>query len=99
MLSLCAPIRRPHSTDGATGASLGAGCHPGSGIDAPGQWWSTRDKPALTLTTGDQVPDARLAQALLAHVAGAIESGMHRQSWRNPGTGDARWLRFLASCG
>ncbi|WP_245160811.1 hypothetical protein [Blastococcus sp. CT_GayMR16] len=37
--------------------------------------------------------------ALLAHVAGAIESGLHRQSWRNPGTGDARWLRFLVSCG
>ncbi|WRL65918.1 hypothetical protein U6N30_10405 [Blastococcus brunescens] len=35
--------------------------------------------------------------ALLAHVAGAIESGLHRQSWRNPGTGDARWLRFLNS--
>ena len=52
-----------------------------------------------TLTSGEQVPDARLAVALLAHVAGAIESGLHRQSWRNPGTGDARWLRFLASCG
>ncbi|WP_347059627.1 hypothetical protein ABC795_04045 [Blastococcus sp. HT6-30] len=37
--------------------------------------------------------------ALLAHVAGAIESGMHRQSWRNPGAGDGRWLRFLDSCG
>ncbi|TQN37297.1 ParB family chromosome partitioning protein [Blastococcus colisei] len=69
------------------------------GIDAPGQWWTTRDKPALTLTSGEQVPDARLAVALLAHVAGAIESGLHRQSWRNPGAGDARWLRFLASCG
>jgi ParB family chromosome partitioning protein len=69
------------------------------GIDAPGQWWTTRDKPALTLTSGEQVPDARLAVALLAHVAGAIESGLHRQSWRNPGTGDARWLRFLVSCG
>ncbi|CCH86259.1 putative ParB domain protein nuclease [Modestobacter italicus] len=69
------------------------------GIDAPGQWWTTRDKPAPTLTSGEQVPDGRLAVALLAHVAGAIESGLHRQSWRNPGTGDARWLRFLASCG
>ncbi|MGX5653886.1 ParB/RepB/Spo0J family partition protein [Geodermatophilus nigrescens] len=69
------------------------------GIDAPGQWWATRDKPALTLTSGEQVPDARLAVALLAHVAGAIESGLHRQSWRNPGAGDARWLRFLVSCG
>lgn len=69
------------------------------GIDAPGQWWATRDKPAPTLTSGEQVPDARLAVALLAHVAGAIESGLHRQSWRNPGTGDARWLRFLVSCG
>ena len=37
--------------------------------------------------------------ALLAHVAGAIESGLYRQSWRNPGAGDARWLRFLVSCG
>jgi ParB family chromosome partitioning protein len=45
------------------------------------------------------VPDARLPTALLAHIAGAIESGMHRQSWRNPSTADARWLRFLASCG
>ena len=35
----------------------------------------------------------------MAHVAGAIESGMPRQSWRNPGTGDARWMQFLASCG
>ncbi|SFD88215.1 ParB/RepB/Spo0J family partition protein [Blastococcus tunisiensis] len=69
------------------------------GVDAPGQWWATRDKPAPTLTSGEQVPDARLAVALLAHVAGATESGMHRQSWRNPGTGDARWLRFLDSCG
>jgi ParB family chromosome partitioning protein len=69
------------------------------GIDAPGQWWATRDKPALTLTSGEQVPDARLAVVLLAHVAGAIESGLHRQSWRNPGAGDARWLRFLDSCG
>ncbi|WP_324276316.1 hypothetical protein [Blastococcus brunescens] len=69
------------------------------GIDAPGQWWTTRDKPAPTLTSGEQVPDARLAVALLAHVAGAIESGLHRQSWRNPGVGDARWLRFLDSCG
>lgn len=69
------------------------------GIDAPGQWWTTEDKPALTLTSGDQVPDARLAVALLAHVAGALESGMHRHSWRTPDAGDARWLRFLASCG
>ncbi|MDK3258945.1 ParB/RepB/Spo0J family partition protein [Blastococcus capsensis] len=69
------------------------------GIDAPGQWWTTRDKPAPTLTSGEQVPDARLGVALLAHGAGAIESGMHRQSWRNPGAGDARWLRFLVSCG
>ena len=45
------------------------------GIDAPGQWWTTRDKPPPTLTSGEQVPDARLAVALLAHVAGAIESG------------------------
>ncbi|WP_245159203.1 ParB/RepB/Spo0J family partition protein [Blastococcus sp. TF02A-35] len=69
------------------------------GIDAPGQWCATRDKPAPTLTSGEQVPDARLAVALLAHVAGAIESGLHRQSWRNPSTGDARWLRFLISYG
>jgi ParB family chromosome partitioning protein len=69
------------------------------GIDAPGQWRATRDKPALTLTSGEQIPDARLGVALLAHVAGAIESALHRQSWRNPGAGDARWLRFLASCG
>jgi ParB family transcriptional regulator, chromosome partitioning protein len=69
------------------------------GIDAPGQWWATRDKPAPTLTSSEQVPDARLAVALLAHVAGAIESGLHRQSWRNPGAGDARWLWFLVSCG
>jgi ParB family chromosome partitioning protein len=69
------------------------------GIDVPGQEWTTRDKPAPTLTSGEQVPDARLAVALLAHVAETIESGLHRQSWRNPGAGDARWLRFLASCG
>jgi ParB family chromosome partitioning protein len=69
------------------------------GIDPPGQWWTTKDKPALTLTSGEQVPDGRLPVALLAHVAGAIESGLHRQSWRNPSAGDARWLRFLASCG
>ncbi|WP_336029213.1 ParB/RepB/Spo0J family partition protein [Geodermatophilus sp. FMUSA9-8] len=69
------------------------------GIDAPGQWWATRDKPSLTLTSGEQVPDARLPVALLAHIAGAIESGLHRQSWRNPGASDARWLRFLESCG
>ncbi len=69
------------------------------GIDAPGQWWTTREKPAPTLTSGEQIPDARLGVALLAHVAGAIESALHRQSWRNPGAGDARWLRFLASCG
>ena len=59
----------------------------------------TQGKPSPTLTSGEQVPDARLAVALLAHVACAIESGLHRQSWRNPGAGDARWLRFLVSCG
>jgi ParB family chromosome partitioning protein len=69
------------------------------GIDAPGQWWTTRDKPSPTLTSGERVPDARLPVALLAHVAGAIESGLHRQSWRNPSAGDARWLWFLVSCG
>jgi ParB family transcriptional regulator, chromosome partitioning protein len=69
------------------------------GIDAPGQWCTTGDKPSPTLTSGEQVPDARLGVVLLAHVAGAIESGLHRQSWRNPGAGDARWLRFLVSCG
>lgn len=82
---------QPNRTQDAAATDLG--------IDAPGQWWATRDKPATTLTSGEQVPDARLAVALLAHVAGAIESGLHRQSWRNPGAGDARWLRFLASCG
>jgi hypothetical protein len=28
-----------------------------------------------------------------------LESGLHRQSWRNLGVGDDRWLRFLVSCG
>ncbi|MGY1914197.1 ParB N-terminal domain-containing protein [Blastococcus sp. HT6-30] len=82
---------RPNRAQDSAAADLG--------IDAPGQWWATPDKPALTLTSGEHVPDARLPVALLAHIAGAIESGLHRQSWRNPGAGDARWLRFLASCG
>ncbi|CCG04789.1 ParB/RepB/Spo0J family partition protein [Blastococcus saxobsidens] len=82
---------QPNRAQNAAAADLG--------IDAPGQWWATRDKPSLTLTSGERVPDARLGVALLAHVAGAIESGLHRQSWRNPGAGDARWLRFLVSCG
>jgi hypothetical protein len=58
---------------------------------------SAPDEPFATENV--QSADARLAVALLAHVAGAIESGLHRQSWRNPGAGDARWLRFLVSCG
>jgi ParB family chromosome partitioning protein len=82
---------QPNRSQDAAAADLG--------IDAPGQWWATRDKPSPTLTSGEQVPDARLAVALLGHVAGAIESGLHRQSWRNPTAGDARWLRFLDSCG
>lgn len=52
-----------------------------------------------TLTSCEQLTDGRLPVTLLAHVAGAIESGMHRQSWRNPSASDTRWLRFLASCG
>jgi len=67
------------------------------GIEAPGLFHTVKGKP--TLTSGEQVPDARLAVQLLAHVAGGIETGMHKGSWRNPTAADARWLRFLAASG
>jgi len=67
------------------------------GIQAPGLWQVTRTEP--TLTSGGQLSDGRLPLALLGHLAGAIESGMHKGSWRSPSAGDARWLRFLAGCG
>lgn len=67
------------------------------GIEAPGLWRAVKSTP--TLTNGEQVPDARLTVQLLAHVAGGIESGIHKQTWRNPSAADARWLRFLASVG
>ena len=28
-----------------------------------------------------------------------VESGIHKQTWRNPSAADARWLRFLALVG
>ncbi|NEN53481.1 ParB N-terminal domain-containing protein [Modestobacter muralis] len=67
------------------------------GIEAPGLFQTVKGKP--TLTSGEQVPDARLVVQLLAHVAGGIESGMHKGTWRNPTAADARWLRFLTGCG
>ncbi|WP_249933148.1 ParB/RepB/Spo0J family partition protein [Blastococcus sp. CCUG 61487] len=69
------------------------------GLVKPGRTWGD---PAQSLTSGEQVPDARLPLQLLAHVAGAIESSMAKDSWR----GDvgmlkdrARWLRFLVAQG
>ncbi len=56
-------------------------------------------REALGITTGPPASDARLPLAILAQVAGAIESGMHPQSWRNPDHTDAAWLSFLQSQG
>ncbi|MDK3255267.1 ParB/RepB/Spo0J family partition protein [Blastococcus capsensis] len=67
------------------------------GIEAPGLWRTTKGE--LTLTSGKLVPDGRLPIVLLAHVAGAIETAMHRGTWRDPRATDARWLRFLAGYG
>jgi len=54
---------------------------------------------ALGITTGPPASEARLPLAILAQVAGAIESGIHPQSWRNPDHTDAAWLSFLAGQG
>jgi len=67
------------------------------GIEAPGLFHAVKGNP--TLTSGEQVPDGRLAVQLLAHVAGGIESGMLKGTWRNPSAADARWLKFLAASG
>jgi ParB family chromosome partitioning protein len=66
-------------------------------IGAPGLWSSTKGEP--TLTSGEPLSDGRLPVALLGHIAGAIETGFHKGSWRTPSASDARWLRFLATCG
>ena len=66
-------------------------------IEAPGLWSTVKSEP--TLTSGEALSDGRLTVALLGHVAGAIETGMHKGSWRSPSASDARWLRFLASNG
>ena len=69
------------------------------GIDAPGQWWTTREQArahADQRRTGARRPARRGAAGPRRR---GHRIGLHRQSWRNPGAGDARWLRFLASCG
>ena len=66
-------------------------------IEAPGLWSTVKGEP--TLTRGEPLSDGRLPVALLGHVAGAIETGFHKGTWRNPSASDARWLRFLASNG
>lgn len=47
----------------------------------------------------EPLTDGRLPVALLGHVAGAIETGFHKGTWRSPSASGARWLRFLASNG
>ncbi|GAB4082780.1 ParB N-terminal domain-containing protein [Modestobacter muralis] len=66
-------------------------------IKAPGLWSTVKGEP--TLTSGEPLSDGRLPVALLGHVAGAIETGFHKGTWRNPSASDARWLRFLVACG
>lgn len=82
---------QPNTAQEQTAAALG--------LTAPGQWQPDGAEPAPTLTSGEQLPDARLTVALLAHVAAAIESGIDRHTWRNPSRCDARWLRYLAETG
>lgn len=68
------------------------------GLNKPGRY----RKPALSLTSGEHVPDARLPLQLLAHVAAGIEGGITKDCWRK---GDCRrdqlvhWLTFLAGQG
>lgn len=73
------------------------------GLDQPVRPWSVSAKEKrTTLTTGEQVPDARLPLQLLAHVAGAIELGIGKDAWRateDRGDGLVRWLRFLTGLG
>lgn len=73
------------------------------GLEPPVRPWS---KPAgatrTTLTNGEHVPDGRLPLQLLAHVAGAIELGIGKDSWRSTDHRRdelIRWLRFLAGQG
>lgn len=76
------------------------------GLEPPTRPWSMTaaahaEKPK-TLTTGEQVPDGRLPLQLLAHLAGAIELGIGKDSWRKADerAGDLqRWLKFLAGLG
>lgn len=65
--------------------------------------WQRQAEPG-TLTSGQQVPDARLPLQLLAHVAAAAEGRLVRDAWRWSAGDDrraaaARWLRFLVSQG
>ena len=55
-------------------------------------------REVLGITSGP-VSDARVPLAVLAQVAGAIESGIHPQSWRHPDASVAEWLRFLIGQG
>lgn len=55
--------------------------------------------PPTSLTTGAPVPDARLTMQLFAHVAGAFEQSIRRDSWRDGNAHHAAWLRLLESLG
>lgn len=63
---------------------------------------SRRGQNRTTLTSGEVVPDGRLPLQLLAHIAGATESQILKDSWRSTGAARealTRWLRFLAEQG
>jgi ParB family chromosome partitioning protein len=72
------------------------------GLGLPERPWSAPEPRRGTLTTGEKVSDGRLPLQLLAHVAGVIEMGIGKDSWRAADDrldGLVRWLRFLAGLG
>lgn len=73
------------------------------GLQPPVRPWSVAaTEKHATLTSGEHVPDGRLPLQLLAHVAGAIELGIGKDSWRateDRRDGLVRWLTVLTGLG
>jgi ParB family chromosome partitioning protein len=76
------------------------------GLESPVRPWSMSAASAAerptTMTNGEHVPDARLPLQLLAHLAGAIETSIAKDSWRkgyHRRDELVRWLTFLAGHG
>jgi ParB family chromosome partitioning protein len=93
----------PHALHCWTGSASPVGDHDADaamGLQTPVLPWSaTPTEKRTTLTTGERVPDARLPLQLLAHIAGAIETRIAKDSWRGTADEVVRWLRFLVDQG